>query len=131
VSETYNTNFGHRPKSAWGDGDILSPYAEGDIVFIPATSPAFTGGRIPHSFSRDKEANPIPGVYRVIAAFSIGEDSSWYFRVCPLIPIAKGEKWATLWTEVSDRLHIIKGQVDYTEGWVLLFSAEAAVKREL
>lgn len=54
------------------------------------------------------------GKYRVVQVFSIGEGPDWYYRVSPIVGRA------TLWGEHSDRLHVIPGECDYTEGWLLI-----------
>lgn len=110
---TYNSAFGHRPLSAWGDGDIPSPYAEGDVVFVPDDCAAILSGRLESG----------PGVHRVVAAFSIGEGAEWYFRLSPMRPTGRGDRWTTDTAWTSDRLHQIPGKCDYTAGWTLLFTS--------
>lgn len=112
----YQSGYGTRPYSNCGVGDIRAPYAEGDVVNIPAGAPAFTHGRIPHGWS----PNPgqcKPGLYRVVSVFSIGEGDDWYLRVCPIID---GETV----DNVSDRIHIIPGDCDWSEGWELVETAD-------
>lgn len=106
-----------RDRSRWGDGDLLAPWAEGDVVNIPADSPAFADGRIPHSWSKHPELSP-PGRYKVVGVYSIGEGDEWQIRVCPM----QGRK--VLWEESSDRIHMIPGVCNYTEGWTLLKSSD-------
>lgn len=117
VRRNYQWGYGVRPLSNWGSGGIRAPWAEGDVVNIPASSPAFLDGRIPHSWSRNPDECK-PGLYRVVSAFSIGEGSEWYFRVCPIID---GE---TMWDNSSDRLHVFPDGCDYTAGWELIESAD-------
>lgn len=80
----YQNHYGYRARSHWGTGDLLAPWAEGDIVNIPADSKAFTDGRIPHAWSKHPELSQ-PGLYRIVTCFSIGEGDEWYFRVCPIV----------------------------------------------
>lgn len=112
-----------RPLSNWGSGDVLAPWAEGDVVDIPADSPAFTDGRIPHAWSEHPELSP-PGRYKVVTAFSIGEGDEWYFRVCPM------QRNKVLRDEYSDRIHMIPGVCNYTEGWTLVRSSDPDNVRE-
>lgn len=116
----YQYGYGHRATSNWGDGDELSEYAAGDVVRIPASCPAFDR-RIPHSWSRNPDQCQPDGLYRVTCVFSIGEGPEWYYRVVPILP--DGE---TAWENTSDRLHVIPGVCDYTEGWELIESGAAA-----
>lgn len=107
--------IGYRAASCWGEGEEMSPYAVGDIVFIDASCPAFADDRIDYP----------PGRYRVVSAYSIGEGPEWYFRVFPM------EKHRGRWRYlpdggVSDRIHVIPGQCDYTKGWTLVKRAVAA-----
>lgn len=113
----YQWGYGTRGRSNWGTGDILSRYAEGDVVTIPGGAPAFLDGRIPHAWSEHPELSQ-PGHYRVVSVFSIGEEPSFYYRVCPIV----GHK--TLWDERSDRIHVLVGDCDYTHGWTLVRSAD-------
>ena len=125
----YQTRAGHHARSNWGDGPEVSEWGEGDVVWILSTSPAFTrqtrrsrGGtrkqrtspRIPHAWSEHPELSPRGGKYRVVSVVSIGEGPEWCYRVAPM----DGRK--TYWDEVSDRLHVIPGLCDYTEGWLLI-----------
>lgn len=113
VEPDWQCEYGHRPVSNWGSGEIMSPYAEGDLVYIGEDAIAFTAGRIPHSWSHSPELC-VPGVYVVVTAFSISEGDDWYFRVIPYGYPDEG----------SDRLHIIRGQCDYTGDWELILSAD-------
>jgi hypothetical protein len=113
----YQHYYGYRQKSNFGAGDILAPWAEGEIVDIPEGALAFQDKRIPHSWSERPELSK-PGRYRVVTSFSIGEGNDWYFRVVPVV----GGK--TIWGESSDRLHVIEGKIDYTEDWTLIKSAD-------
>lgn len=117
MTDHYQNHYGYRARSNWGQGDLLAPYAEGDIVYIPENALAFKDGRIPHSYSEHPELSQ-PGRYRVVTAFSIGEGDEWYFRVCPIVDRK------TLWGESSDRLHVIPDHVNYTEDWILVKGAE-------
>lgn len=85
----YQWGYGRRPHSEWGSGELLSPYAEGDVVDIPAASPAIKrlrGGG--------------PGRYRVVAVFSIGYGDEWYLRA---MPIVDGETVAPCSDRTGDR----------------------------
>jgi hypothetical protein len=110
--------IGYRATSDWGSGTLLSPYAVGDVVDIPADCPAFTDGRISHSWSDCPEVNEKPGRYVVTTVFSIGEGDEWYFRVSPMR--ADGYTW----DESSDRLQAIPDVCDYTAGWTLVESSD-------
>lgn len=114
----YQWGYGERPTSNWGDGDLLSPYAEGDVVDVAEDSPAFYDRRIPHAWSKHPEECSRPGRYRVVCVFSIGEGDEWYLRVCPIVD---GE---TIRDNVSDRIHMIPGVCNYAEGWTLVESAD-------
>ncbi len=119
----YQHRFGFRARSDWGDGDELSELAEGDIVHVPADCPAVTEGRLPHGWSHDPDAWSLPGNCRVVCVFSIGEDAAWYYRVAPM------HGRVTVWSEHSDRLHVIPGQCDFTEGFTLVQAANDADSR--
>jgi hypothetical protein len=103
-------------------------------VFIPASCPAFHADpegderfrkpRIPHTWSRHPELCKPDNLYRVVTAFSIGEGPEWYFRVAPIV------NGRTQWDEVSDRLHVIPGLYDYTEGWELRRPAKPQKPKE-
>lgn len=112
----YAHYYGHRGLSGWGQGPDLAPWAEGDIVLIPEGAKAFNG-RIPHSWSIAPYLNR-PGHYRVISSYSIGEESDWYFRVCPIV------NGRTEWDEVSDRLHVYEKGEDWTSDWILVRMAK-------
>ncbi len=109
--------IGQRAAAGWGQHpDVLSEYAVGDVVYIPEGSNAILSGRVDGV-----------GMYRVESVFSIGEDASYYYRVCPC-NIRKGRglklEVVTVWeTTVSDRIHVIIGGMDMTAGWVRLYSA--------
>lgn len=117
MSEHYQAAYGYCPTNGWGNGNIYAPYAEGDIVEIPESCPAWKD-RMPHSRSKKPGLWKQTNLFRVVAAFSIGEKPEWYFRVSPVI------KGKTYWDEVSDRLHLIPGQCDYTVGWKVIEAAK-------
>jgi hypothetical protein len=71
-------------------------------------------GRIPHGWSTHPELWPIPGHYRVVTVFSIATTPAWYYRLSPM------HGRTTLWDECSDRLHVLPGHCDYTEGITLV-----------
>lgn len=109
--------FGYRATSNWGSGNILSPWAVGDIVNIPTGAKAFQG-RIPHTWSDYPERSQ-PGRYLVVTVFSIGEEDEWYVRVIPFV-----ENSMRVWRdEVSDRYHIVPGN-NFTSDWELILSSD-------
>lgn len=114
----YQNGYGARCDNYNGDGSLLAPYAEGDVVDIPGSCPAFPR-RIPHAWSTRPELSQ-PGLYRVISSFSIGEGYDWYFRVAPII------FRRTIWDETSDRIHITahEGAINWAQGWRLVKSAD-------
>jgi hypothetical protein len=116
----YQGHYGHRPRSNWGSGDEHAAFAVGDIVYVPAGCAAIEAGRI-----------DCPGVYRVTACFAISEDPSFYYRVSPMEPVGRGDRWRTLWHTVSDRVHVLHGKRDYTAGWVLLHMADPDLRGPL
>lgn len=110
----YQGDYGFRATSNWGEGDTLSEYALGDIVWIPADSPAVKKKRVDR-----------PGLHRVHSVFSIDEGPWFYYRVSPMVTTGRGDRLKTLWEECSDRLHVLPN-VDYTTGWVRVHEAAAA-----
>lgn len=112
---TYQGRYGDRYRSNWGEGEAEAQYALGDIVYVPPNCAAILDDRL----------NGESGVYRVHSCFSIGEDASFYYRVSPMEPTGRGDRWKTLWDTCSDRIHVCPGQCDYTAGWALLHSADA------
>lgn len=114
--------IGYRAAARWGERpDVLSEYASGDLVYIPPGSNCLLEDRVSEA-----------GLYRVVGVFSIGEDASWYYRVSPCeIRQGRGLKLelVTDWLSVSDRIHVIPGNVDMTAGWVRLYSAVSPVFR--
>lgn len=102
----YNFGYGHCPRSNWGEGEQLAVYAEGDVVRIDASCPAFADGRLD---------DWRPGLFRVVTVLCCGEEEgAFYYRVVPL-----GDN-RTLWDRCSDRLHVIPGRCDFTVGWTLV-----------
>lgn len=75
----------NRPTNAWGAGDLPAPYAEGDIIDVPAGAKAL-----------ERMHGMPPGRYKVVYATSIDEGDAWYFRL---------GKWLTK-GHASDRLHV-------------------------
>lgn len=88
---------GHRPRCAWGSGDLPSPYAEGDIIDVPADAKAL----------ERMESLDGPGRYKVIAAHSIDDGDAWYFRIAKYM--RKGP--------CSGRLHVAHAGRFDTHGW--------------
>src|SRR5438067_1765841 len=107
-------HIGFRPTSAWGDGELLAPWAVGDIVDIPAPECEADRRGIPHSWSAYPEICKLPGRYVVTTAFSIGEGDEWYFRVSPM----RDDGYT--YDESSDRQHMIPGSCNRTERWTLV-----------
>lgn len=60
------------------------------------------------------------GLHRITSCFSIDEGPSFYYRLS-LATVVDGRRIKTDWRNVSDRLHVIPGQCDYTLGWVVLY----------
>lgn len=105
---------GYRALQGWGEGPVESDYATGDVVWIPPDSPAVTDDRCG------------PGLNRVISVFSICEGPSFYYRVEPMaVAYARGYRLRADHTDwvCSDRLHVIPGKCDFTEGWIRLYEA--------
>jgi hypothetical protein len=77
-------DFPYRARNNWGGGDLPAPFAEGDIVDVPAGARAlerlYDGG---------------PGYYVVTYGPSIDEGDGWYFR------LHNGSE-----RQRSDRLHV-------------------------
>jgi hypothetical protein len=117
LDDHYNCGYGFCPTNDWGAGNVYAPYAEGDIVEIPPECIAWHD-RMPHSNSKKPGLWKQTNLFRVISAFSISEKPEWYFRVAPII------NGKTVWDEHSDRLHLIPGLVEYTEGWKVIEAAE-------
>ena len=107
----YNGHYGFRPKSNWGEGEFDAPFTEGDIVFVPPGNE-----RIEYPTSEHC-------IFRMISAFSIAEGPEWYFRVSPMFPTGRGDRWRTDTAWISDRLHIIPGTCDWTAGFVKIHDA--------
>lgn len=118
----YQHGYGYHATSNWGEGDQVSEWGEGDVVYIPAHCPAFDAGRIPHAWSDHPELSQRGGKYRVVQVFSIGEGPEWYYRVAPIVGRT------TMFGENSDRIHVIPGQCDYTDGWLLIERARCKEK---
>lgn len=83
----FSQDFGHRPRSAWGGGDLPAPFCAGDVVELVG------------EMSDESDGHPrlrgMTGPFFVVSyACSIGEDDEWYFRV------DDGDTG-------SDRLHVI------------------------
>lgn len=108
---------GRHVRSGWGEGNHLSEYAPGDIVYIPHTCPGVLDDRC------------LPGLARVISVFSIDDGPSFYYRTTSLtVAYANGYRLREDGREeCSDRIHVIRDHssgapdVDYTAGWVLLY----------
>lgn len=115
-------HIGYRARSHWGDGDLLSPWAIGDVVDIPHDAPAFDRS-LPHGWSDRPDLYKRPGRYVFTTAFSISEVDDWYFRVSP-----QREDGYT-YDESSDRLHM-SGDVNGTASFVLVSSADPENARE-
>lgn len=108
--------YGHRPFSNWGEGAAQAEYVVGDLVYVPEGCAAV------------RDARCKPGLHRVESCFSIGEDPSFYYRLCPAaVEGSKGQlRVKTNWWECSDRLHVIPGNCDYAAGWILLHREQEA-----
>lgn len=109
--------YGHRPRNAWGGGDLPSPYAEGDIVYYDGRPVA---GRMRHMEGH-------AGHYVVCTAFSIDEGDAWYMRVQNDTEDPDAAS--------SDRLHVFyperssedirkAGAIDYMAGFTLIDTAD-------
>ncbi len=113
--------YGFVATSNWGSGDARAEYAVGDIVYVAPDCPGVTDNRCE------------PGLHRVESCFSIGEDASFYYRLSPTQIV--GQKGAirilTDWNSCSDRLHVVPGECNYTDGWVRLYSAEIEEEKRL
>lgn len=103
--------FGARPVNEWGSGDLPAPYAEGDLLLIPADCPGITDGRISTG----------PGLYVIYCVFSVDDGDAWYMRA------TRPEN-----DRGSDRLHVAWADrscwaedCDYLAGAVLLDTADA------
>lgn len=107
----YQGVYGWRARSNWGDGETLSEFALGDVVWLPADCLAVTSGRVDE-----------PGLHRVHSIFSIDEGPWFYYRVSPMVATGRGDRLRTVWTEGSGRLHVLP-DCDYTVGWVRVHSA--------
>lgn len=113
--------IGHRAINNWGEGSVRSEYAVGDVVFVPKGCAAVL----------DKRCQP--GLHRIESVFSIGEDASYYYRVCPTEIVSGRSKYrlemVTDWDGVvSDRIHVIPGHCDYTAGFIRLYEANKDFK---
>jgi hypothetical protein len=82
------SGYGHRERNDWNSGDLPSPFAEGDLLWLPEGA-VVGDGRL-----RGLEGH---GWYVVICGFSIDEGDAWYFRV------VKGDDPDA---GCSDRLHV-------------------------
>lgn len=75
-----------RPTNNWGGGDLPAPWAQGDVVDVPAGAAAL-----------ERMDGLLPGRYKIVYATSIGEGDAWYFRLAKFI--TKGP--------CSGRLHVM------------------------
>ena len=64
-------DFGHRPLSNWGSGDLPAPFATGDLLWLDQ----------PYNDKRMRPELGDPGWYVVVYSTSIDEGDAWYFRV--------------------------------------------------
>lgn len=96
--------------SNWGQGDIPSKYATGDIVWIPETSPCITEGRVKRH-----------GLHRVHSVFSIDEEPWFYYRVWPIdVTYANGYRLRQQGPYCSGRVHVLP-DFDLTADWTLIY----------
>ena len=91
-----NWRLGNRARNDWGDGNLPAPWAEGDIVHVPA-------GAV-----NERMEGFDPGDYIVAYCPSIEEGDAWYVRLV-------GERSDGTWV-TSNRLHVaFAGRVG--RGW--------------
>jgi hypothetical protein len=112
----YSVRKGYRPRADWGDGLLPAPYSEGDLLDVPASAPGFAG-------PRPRIDNGPPGLFRVIAACSVGEGDEWYFRVSAV------SETRTDWARVSGRLYVTP-TVDHLAGATVVDCADPDGLRE-
>ena len=112
-------------RSGWGDGDTLSEYAPGDVVWIPEYCVGVT------------ERRCRPGLARVLSVFSIDDGPSFYYRTQPMeVRYSRGYRLrVTDPSDCSGRLHVIRDMegvedLDCTDGWVLLYAAPPQQKAQ-
>ena len=115
---TQSSNFGHRPTNAWGEGDLPAPWAEGDVIRLPADPTPDQATRF-SIYGAPWEAG---GIAIVSYAASIDDGDAWYFRIEVPGDYVRSDRLHVAWASRST----FDADMDFLAGATLVDTADPA-----